>query len=79
LTQQSNMPPLSQPPLFDDTDALPLFSGTAIVVDQAGHTDEQASAYQQGTFSACPICHDTGKVGTRYCWCQAGLDARRSL
>ena len=29
------------------------------------------------TFSKCPTCHDTGKVGDRYCWCQTGQDARK--
>ena len=69
-------PATGQMSLFDDTDTLPLFSGTAVRVT-IEENDAPTTSAQQMTFSKCPTCHDTGKVGDRYCWCQAGQDARK--
>jgi hypothetical protein len=63
----------NQDRLFDDTDTLPLFSGTA----QRGQSESfnPGPAYHQETLGTCPICHDTGRVEGRYCTCDAGNDA----
>ena len=62
---------------FDDIEALPLFSGTPVSV-QGQEPAEPISCYRQTGFFSCSICRDTGKVGKRYCWCQAGQVAKKA-
>lgn len=69
-------PASQQQTLFDDIESLPLFSGTAIRFEQPEASGPGSSPYRQESFSACETCHDTGKVGDRYCWCKAGQEAR---
>ena len=64
-----------QASLFDDTEALPLFSGTAQRVDASGPVAPTSDS-KQATWASCPTCLDVGKVGERYCWCEAGTHAR---
>ena len=76
MSGKSRRAPKDQMALFDDTEALPLFSGTAQRVEPTGPAKSATSA-KQATFSNCPTCHDTGKIGKRYCWCKAGVTARK--
>lgn len=62
-----------QPRMFQ-TEDLPLFSGACPEVHSQPFTQETAT--RQATFSACPLCLDTGYVNVagaqRPCFCSAG-------
>lgn len=58
------------------TEDLPLFSGTAQTVTIKSR--KPAPSARQTTFAACRVCLDTGKVGKKFCSCQAGQKALTS-
>ena len=62
-------------------ESLPLFSGTPQRVEVATPGISDVPTGRQMWMFECPVCRDTGKVGTgakaRYCWCRAGQDARQ--
>jgi hypothetical protein len=62
-------------------ESLPLFSGTPQRVEVAAPETSGVATGRQMSMFECPVCRDTGKVGTgaraRYCWCRAGEDARQ--
>lgn len=58
-------------------DDLPLFSGTPVRVSVPGvQPHPQGLTAGQMGFFKCSACRDTGKVGDRFCLCEAGTDAR---
>ena len=63
-----------QATMFSSED-LPLFSGTVPTVTVK--SSKPAPKATQATFAACRVCLDTGKVGDKFCTCQAGQDARQ--
>jgi hypothetical protein len=68
-----------QQPMLDGTDieTLPLFSGIPMPTDGSTFRAESAGRYEQPTFCKCRICRDTGMVSKKYCWCEAGVAARK--
>lgn len=63
--------------LFDDIETLPLFSGSAVIIAQADEETRRVStSAKQQSMSKCATCHDTGKIGKRFCWCKAGEAGR---
>jgi len=59
------------------TDDLPLFSQTA----QTGYVDRYIGheVQSQASFAKCAVCLDTGKVGDKACWCEAGDKVREQV
>jgi hypothetical protein len=64
-------------PMFEqvEIESLPLFSETAVRVslEPAEGTPRAAG---QLSFFACRFCKDGGRIGGRYCICEAGTAAR---
>ena len=52
---------------------LPLFSGTA--QRAAVETFQPAPEVVQETWATCRACKDTGRIGRRFCNCEAGVKA----
>lgn len=61
---------MKQVSMFTDGSDLPLFSGTPIKVEIAPFVP-QVVIKQLGFFT-CAVCRDTGIVGDKLCWCEAG-------
>jgi hypothetical protein len=60
-------PTRGQLPMFADCTDLPLWSGTASRATAQEFTPRE-TVTQPSMFS-CPVCHDTGRVGNKACWC----------
>lgn len=71
---------MQQQPILDGTDieTLPLFSGTPIPTDGSTFRAETGAGYAQSTFCKCRVCRDTGIIRTKFCWCEAGVAARKT-
>jgi hypothetical protein len=79
----------NRPKLFDDTETLPLFSGTAQRKQAPAPFTPEPD--QPSLPFACAACRDTGRISTKpisavqpitppatFCWCKAGQAARRA-
>ena len=67
-----------QPKLFDDTNTLPLFSGTAPRAKLSPF--EPTPGAQPSLPFECKTCRDTGTIISdrlTFCWCEAGQQARK--
>lgn len=64
-----------QTTMFQTGEDLPLFSGTVPSVT-IKRTPAIRTHSSQASFARCRLCLDTGRVGHKYCWCQAGQSAR---
>ena len=56
---------MNQIDMFDTGDDLPLFSGTAQRGQESTFTPQEEP--KQLSMTSCPICKDTGTVGTYEC------------
>ena len=61
---------------FWEIEDLPLFSGTPLAAREQVFAPKEVNA--QPTLAHCRLCHDTGRLGPSYCWCDAGQQARQS-
>ena len=60
-----------------DLESLPLFSGTPMQANGSASDSKAGTGYVQSSFGKCKVCRDTGMVGKKYCWCEAGVAARK--
>lgn len=67
----------TQRPLDFGNEDLPLFSGIPIRIKPLPGPASPNAGTQQGSYSFCRTCMDTGRIGAKFCWCQAGIDARQ--
>lgn len=54
-------------PMFPDASDLPLWSGTPARGIAQEYTPRPTVS--QPSMFRCPVCHDTGRVGNKACWC----------